>query len=287
MCEFLEPAWRTNLKDKLLTILNGVICDDYLIKILDDDSLIKYWTSAFTHKSSKFDNNNAMFIVLGSQVMNYTFTQYLRTKFRDDIDPQKITLLLNKYISAQFLSGISDHLELSQYTHYDPNQVKTNDFMIKAVFGCLDTIINDKIQMHMGYICCYNLLQVIFEDVVINLDDVKRDSISQLNEIHNQLHWKQPKYVVNESNSPQRTRYLVKIINYKGNLIGSAYDNKLNFAKFSAAEDALRKLKKKGITTETASQYKINHDQGYQNQYQTQYKYDTEAEKRYNESPKI
>lgn len=171
-----KSLWVNNLnylKDKIAAILENVVREEDMEKILNEDTLVNYWAVAFTHKSADVEINNSTFGVYGMEMITFAFSQYIRSKFGDQLDANKITLLVNSYINSKSLIEIGDQLGLREYIWYDPTFCHSEDFIIKAFFGCLNNIIDDKVQKLFGYICCYNLLKKLFNDIAIDLDEIK------------------------------------------------------------------------------------------------------------------
>ena len=89
-------------------------------------------------------------------------------------------MTLNKYITNKFLRLLSQELGLFEFVQYEDCKSNT-DIIMKAFFGCLSRIVDEKLcQKHFGYVVCYRLVEIIFSDVKIQTE---KDSKTQLKEL--------------------------------------------------------------------------------------------------------
>lgn len=248
------------LKDKIYNILKDVLDNHDLGKILSEDSMNEYWTPAFIHKSSESEKDNSKFAIFGMDVIKLAFSQYLRTE-RETSDANVIALTTNKYITSRSLRSISEKIGLLEYVQYDESYRNQNeDLIMKAFFGCLNNIIDDKIQKHFGYVCCYKLVEILFKDVEL---EVERDPKSQLKEIYEKMNWTQPEYITNNN--------ITKIIACKGKVVGTGYGIERKESELNAIKNALLKLERRGISLKTVESYRINEIQALEDKYKKQY----------------
>jgi dsRNA-specific ribonuclease len=247
------------LKDKIYNILKDVVDNHDLEKILSEDSMNEYWTPAFIHKSAECEKDNSKFAVFGIDVIRLAFSQYLRTQ-KGPSDANVITLTMNKHITSKSLHFISEKIGLLEYVQYDESYRNENeDLIMKAFFGCLNNIIDDKIQQHFGYVCCYKLVEILFKDIEL---EVERDPKSQLKEIYEKMNWTQPKYITNNNN-------ITKIIANKGKLVEVGYGIARKESELNAIKNAL--LERRGISLKTVELYRINEIQAFEVKYKKQY----------------
>lgn len=196
-----ELIQMSKLRVKITEILKNVMGDE-LSKILDEEALKNYWNLAFTHKSLEVEKNNGMFIFIGNNVLPFIFSQYIYSEFRDRLNEEKANLLLNKFMAHEFQANMIDRLGLMEYIKFNPdyNIDKAKGHIFKAFFGCLNSIIDDRFKPHHGYIYCYELLKILLTntDISTYLDEIRKDTKTELKELHEKMGWSQPTYIIND-----------------------------------------------------------------------------------------
>lgn len=265
-----EPLWVNNLsllQDKIASILENVVEPDLLKEILDEND----WRLAFTHKSADPKENNSTFAVYGMETIKFVFLQYLREKFGNRLDADKLTLLQNKYINNKSFADLAEDLELIEYVRYDPNRCRSDeDMIIRAFFGCLYNMFNG----NDGYTYCYDLIEFLFSDIT---DVIEKDAKSQLKEIYEKMGWGTPQYIMNKS----KNQCIIK--SKIGKVVGIGSGSRKIDAEIAASKNALDRLTKKGITLETVEEYKAKRNQLQNQECQKQYARVEEAIQRHNQ----
>lgn len=281
-----QPRWindLTHLQRKVYEILKTAnMPDETAYKILDGDSIINYWALVFTHKSIDTKRNYETLEFYGDKVMNFAFSQYIRSKFGKELNQEKATLLLNKWMSKKFQAQLSRQLGLVEYIWFDPEYPKVNisvqEDILEAFFGCLNNILEDKVKRGHGYIYCYDLIEALFKDVDIKLEEIQKDPKTQLKEIYDKMGWGSPQYTKNKLGE----EFQVDVLSYEGDVIGTGYGSQKEAA-FIAAQNALIKLASKGTTLKTAEKFKLERNRERNTEFNHQYKRVEEAIKKHND----
>lgn len=259
-----EPAWVKNIKllqEKVYSIVGKVSDPGHTVALLDEYALKNYWAKCFTHKSVDPTNNYDTMEFYGDKVMNFVFSAYIRKRFEDKLDQAKGTLILNQYMSKPFQAELAERLGLPEYIRYDPACPNVNtsvkEDVLEAFFGCLNNLVDDRIQEGMGSIYCRNLITEIFNTVPISPEDIQKDPKTRLKELFEKLGWGEPSYVTKNSDDPRQGEYRVDIRNRTtGALLGTGYGSSKK-AEAQAAENALNKLAEEGVTLEFADKEKL------------------------------
>jgi dsRNA-specific ribonuclease len=261
-----QPEWVSNpqlLQRKIVSIIGRIMDPSHINALLDETALRQYWAVAFTHKSVDANNNYETFEFYGDKVMNYAFAMHIRKRFEDKLNQAKGTLLMNQYMSETFQAQLAECLGLPEYVRFDPQvpdiNTKIKEDITEAFFGCLNNLANDRIEPEgsMGYPYCYNLLNVIMNQIPISLESVQKDPVTQLKELFEKLAWGAPSYVQRNSDDPSRGPVKTEVrAATTGELLGIGYGTQ-DEARFQASAAALKKLADQGITVEYADREKM------------------------------
>ena len=253
--------WSDNiavLQQAVYTVLTPVLSPKYVGVLLSEEAMKDYWILAFTHKSvAPFPNNLEGFEFDGDKCLARQFNKYLQSRFGIRLNPKQGTYFQNTYMSKKFQAELSQKLGLDKLVRYDPTVEKVTKSIAEDVFeafaGALCALVDDKIQNGLGDIFVFNFLTVLFTDVPLSLDEVTRDSISNLKELFDKMKWGDVVYVIENSDRPNLGETKVTVRSAHGDVIGYGYGDQSE-AKNAAAAMALENLAKQGITEETASQ---------------------------------
>lgn len=278
----VQPAWVTNLgllQKKIYEILARIgIIEIHVNLLLDMEAMTNYWSRVFTHKSIDANpkKNYETPEFFGDLGMKYTFSLIIYEKFGDDINQANGTLLMNKYMSREFQAMIADKLGLVEYVRFDPespNVIESvKEDVLEAFFGCLDLLVNTRIGRGMGCVYCYNLMEYIFRDITIVLEDVQKDPVTLIKELFEKYNWGYPNYTILNSDDPRLGSVKVEIRNPQtGTLLGTGYGNKPK-AEANAALNALKKLEQEGCTVEAADRDKLERQRYNNPEFDKQYK---------------
>ena len=261
-----QPAWVNNirlLQEKVYGIIVRVMDASHMNALLDQEALTKFWARAFTHKSVEADpqKNYDTFEFYGDKIMNDVFSDHIRKRFEDRIDQAKGTLLMNKYMSKEFQASLAEKLGLPEFIRFDPEfpnvNVNVKEDVLEAFFGCLKILADDRIQQGFGYIYCFNLINLIFNDIPIILEQIQKDPITLLKERFEKLGWGAPQYTNKNSDDPRLGEKKVEIRGGRtGDLLGVGYGSQAK-AEAAAAQNALDKLDQAGITLEYADNERL------------------------------
>lgn len=264
-CVREQPAWVTNpnlLSEAILNLfIKYELLDDLdtFREIFSAPAMESYWMKCFTHKSIDSEYNNDAFEFYGDKVLGYSFSKYLRKRFRDRLDQASGTLLQAKYMSKQYQAQMSRELGLVELLRYDPEatvSVHVQEDTFEAFAGCLDIIIDEYVVEGAGASCVFNLILALFEKVEIDLDKLDRDDKTMLKEIYDKLGWGKPIYSVNLSDRPDLGTHRAIVVSQVGDTIGVGYGCEKK-ASFEAAAQALIYLKEEGFDWESADKMKL------------------------------
>ena len=288
MTTLYQPKWVTDksiLQSSLSKILSLVVTNpDHMKKLIDQDSIDKYWIKCFTHKSVDSENNYEMMEFYGDSVLRYAFVMYLRKSTNGKLTEMNATLALSQYMSKPFQAQLAKKLGLDKLVRYDPTQPDINldvqEDILESFFGTFNLIVEDKIYEGMGYSYCYNLIAILFQNIQININTIKQDPKTRLKNLYDKLDWGPVNYV-DKLIDPKTGEYLVELRSPTGNLLGSSRGKK-NRAKFRVAEQALETLKKLGMTEEKAETMKIERSRKKSPEFDEQYRRATKALQEYN-----
>jgi dsRNA-specific ribonuclease len=254
--------------------------------IFDQDAMINYWIPAFTHKTVDATNNYETLEFYGDKVLNYSFSQYLRRRLGKDLDESKGTLLINMYMSKMYQAELASRMGLPELIRYDPEEPKLSTSIKEDAFeafsGALNNLAEDKIKPGLGPVYIFNMLVKLFEDVEINLEDVRRDVITELKEIYEKMGWGAPFYDTQESDNPQLGPKKTEIRSRTGIVLGVGYGN-TDISKFEAAKQALETLSSEGVTWESADKAKLERTRERNRDFDEQYQRVEAAMKKFNE----
>jgi dsRNA-specific ribonuclease len=275
-----QPEWVTNiclLQRKIHIILRSVIDPSHINALLDQDALIKYWTRTFTHKSVDADpqKNYETYEFYGDKVMNDTFSDHCRTRFGDEVNQANGTLLMNKYMSKEFQAGLAEQLGLPEYVRFDITKdinINVKEDVLESFFGCLKILADDRIYQGLGYVYCLNLMNHIFNNIPIVLEDIRKDPVTLLKERFEKLSWGQPQYDYKNSENPSLGEVRAEIRDGNtGKLLGVGYGSKPK-AEAAAAQNALQVIEAQGYTLEYADAYRLERQRTRNPEFDKQYR---------------
>jgi len=288
-----QPEWVNDLSilqnaiyEILIRKLKIELDRNLIDQLFDQESLLKYWVPAFTHKTVDPTDNYEKLEFYGDKVLGYVFTQYLRRRFGKELDEAKATLLLNKYMSTEYLAFLARQLGLPELMRYNPEtpEVATSvqEDAFEAFAGALNNLSEDKIKPGLGPILIFNMLTTLFKDVPIKLADVEKDAITMLKEIYEKMGWGRPAYIIEHSDRPELGPTKATIRTQTGDILGVGYGSKSG-AQNQASENALETLASQGVTWETADIRKLERKRDRNPEFERQYQRMTTGINRLNE----
>lgn len=179
-------------------------------------------------------------------------------------------------MSKKFQAGLAEKLGLPEFIRFDPQypdvNINVKEDVLEAFFGCLKILADDRIYPGMGYIYCFNLINRIFKDIVIVLEDIQKDPVTLLKERFEKLGWGAPQYITKNSDNPRLGGVKIEIKDgSKGTLLGIGYGSK-NEAEAAAAQNALQKIEEKGYTLEYADELKLERQRTRNPEFEKQYR---------------
>ena len=196
----------------------------------------------------------------GDKTLNHAFLSYIREVFDNKINPQQGTLMLNKYMSKMFQANLATKLKLADYVRYDAKihdaTVHIREDVFEAFIGAFEQCTDDRIQKGLGYVYCFNYIILLFNEIPINIEDVKKDDVTQLKELFEKLDWGEPAYIKSASEEPSKGEYRTDIRSVTGDIIGTGYGSESG-SRIIAATMALKFLAEKGYTLEIAETKRV------------------------------
>jgi dsRNA-specific ribonuclease len=145
--------------------------------ILLEPSSIFYFKQAFTHSSISEECNYEFFEQLGDIMVNKFLVWYFHRRFTQlhtALGVKVIARLRIKYGSKNFLFSLAEKYGFWNYIQAT-DEVKEADRrslledVFEAVFGVIEYLIDERLHRGLGYICCYNLLQSIYDPIPIDI----------------------------------------------------------------------------------------------------------------------
>ncbi len=280
--QYLSVDDKKKLQDFIWSLIHPVIEPAHAQFILDELSMDKYWIPAFTHVS--FDatqgKNYEQLEFYGDKTLNHAFLAYIREVFDNKINPQQGTLMLNKYMSKMFQAGLATKLKLTDYVRYDAKihdaTVHIREDVFEAFIGAFEQCTDERIQKGLGYVYCFNYIALLFNNISINIEDVKKDDVTQLKELFEKLNWGEPNYIKSSSEDPSKGEYRTDIRTVTGDIIGTGYGSESG-SRIIAATMAIRYLAGKGYTLEIAENKRVTQNRKQNPELDLQYRRIDEA----------
>lgn len=270
----MAPTWTKNQK-----YLSSTLFDIFVNKLhfqldkeethvfFNQEAVEKYWIPAFTHRSISSINNYESLEFYGDKVLGYAFSQYLRERFtvngKQTLTHDKATLFMSKYMSKRFQADLSDTLGLPNLVWVDDDVEEASLSLKEDVFESFSGAMNNIASDHygqgtpIGFTFVFNMLVTLFENVKLDLKTINRDYRSQFKEIMEKIKAPVPTYRYFKSDNRSKGSVLAEIRNDVGDLIGEAYAHDKDTAYQKASQNALRRLKQKGITLRTANEMQM------------------------------
>lgn len=149
---------------------------DAIEKISSNDT----WEIAFTHITYNPNpgENYEIFEKIGDAAMKLAFSEYLFQKF-DMITESEIGEYQNHFLSKVEQSKLSNEVGLPDFILTPlPKTIHMAEDVLESFFGAL-LLIGNNYKFGLGYVLCYNLIVLLFED--INLEEEEDFSIAKTN----------------------------------------------------------------------------------------------------------
>ena len=290
-----EPTWvhdpqilQKNLYQIFLRIFKEVE-PSHLQHFFDGVALQNYWAKCFTHASVDSTNNYEKLEFYGDKVLNHAFAEYLRLRFKDELNQANGTLLLNQYMSKKFQAQLARELGLSELIRFDPEyprvSVSVQEDIFEAFAGCIHNIAEDRIGRGLGQVYVFNMIAELFDPIPIVLAEVEKDKKTILKEIYEKMAWGEPNYVYKNTDNPSLGPFRVEVRSRTGDLLGFGYGSE-GEAPFEAAANALKTLEAQNITWESADQARTERNRIRNPEFDRQYRRVQNAIERLNEQAK-
>ena len=171
--------------------LSRIIPEDQLPYYLTDETMMT-WMKAFTHETKDYNFNYEELEIMGDRVLELTFVDYLMQR-NPNIKKNGISALKDRYMSKPFQRTLSRQLGFGDWIRVRDMRVNIHIFedVFESFFGALFVVSNNISNSTFGYLNCYNMLLIIFNDVDINFNLVYGRGITQIKEMFEGLGWGQ------------------------------------------------------------------------------------------------
>ena len=252
--------WENNtniLRDKVVSVLRlAKIPESAITQMTDESGMKEYWIPAFTHATIDAENNYETLEFYGDSACKAAFLNFTQVK-GIKVNQATGTRLVNYYMSVYKQAEFARKLDLVRYIRYaekDIDSVAEDAF--ESFFGALNNCANVKVRPAMGAIFCYNLIMYIFRGEVIEIDEIQKDFVTQLKELHDKIGIEKPRYISIASDVPGRGPMKTVVKTPDGQNIGIAYGKK-DKSEQEAARLAIIYYADKGITAEKLEEQRL------------------------------
>jgi dsRNA-specific ribonuclease len=267
--------WAINLQSFIYDLLEPIIPDKEKRKKYVDEKTMPIWIRAFTHPSYNINTGqnfeNLEFI--GDKMLGLTFSKYIMDKFPNE-NEQGYTELNRAYMSAEIQGKLSRGLNLPSYLRVAVSKEKMsmNDVkdIFESFFGAL-MYTSDKVREGTGYINCFNMVVYLFKDININIDEVKGETKTQVQQIFKRFGFENPGetqfqptkgvFVTDITLLAEHIEFLrLYGVDIANRVIGTGRGNTPSVSASIAYKNASETLASYGINSDWATQVKQNSD---------------------------
>ncbi len=213
---------------------------------LTDENLLD---EALTHPSYNFENNkeNApdyeRLEFLGDSVLRLAASNYLFSKYKE-YPEGKLTKIRSFLVSDEFLYKIALKLNIKQYINIGIHEEKNGGREKESILACAMEAILGAIFKNCGYNTAQNFIYKIYDDMVINIDEIllSYNSKEILQQYTQNIGKDLPVYkVLDEKGLEHNKTYIVNVF-YRGEELGVGSAKTKKEAEKNAALNALKKL---------------------------------------------
>ena len=287
----IRPQMNTDLIQPLQVILAKLgFTTEEITAMFDTYDKYGVWLSTFTHKKISHEFNYETLETIGDKAIFASFTEYLRRRFSPQpvppesqtnwqgqpvfnvrllnpaLDPQKITLIHNMYMSEitqpQLLKdlGLTELITPVTFGDDDTSREQRNKMeedIFEAFMGAIFIVGQDSYPQHpRGYEYQRRIFEPLFNNKEIDLNIVQQNYVTQLKEMYE--HYPGWTALNNDNFSREVTKqetrghYKFTIRGQSGDVIGIGYGNSKKQAQQEASREALEYWAGKGFTPEDA-----------------------------------
>lgn len=293
---------RPQLIDDLIRPLQGIMAKlgftpEEITAMFDTYDKYEVWLSTFTHKKISHEFNYETLETIGDKAIFASFTEYLRRRFSPQpitpdiqtnwqgqpvfnvrllnpaLDPQKITLIHNMYMSEITQPQLLKELGLTELITpitFDDDTTgeqrnKMEEDVFEAFMGAIFVLGQDSYPQHpKGYEYHQKVFEPLFNNKEINLDVVQQNYVTQLKEMYEHYPgWtalNNDNFTLEVTKKDPRGHYKFTIRGQDGTVIGTGYGDNKKQAQQEASREALEYWAGKGFTPEDALQKKRDQD---------------------------
>ena len=253
--------WKAGLEEFIRGMLEKILPAEDIPPYLSEESM-KIWTQAFTHETRDANFNYEELELVGDRVLELTFTKYLLMRI-EGIKKNGVSALKDRYMSKSFQHTIAKNLGFGPWIRVRDmtTNISVLEDVFESFFGALFDVSNTLTAYAYGYLNCFNLLTVIFNDIPLNLAYIHGRSKTQLKEWFEGLGWVPPgqgppEEVITSDVGVKATIYLseegFRYLTNRGfkvnRALGSAIGNTKKVATHEAYDNAFEYLNSIGVT---------------------------------------
>jgi dsRNA-specific ribonuclease len=183
------------VSDDLLNESREVAVSKKYRAYLLDDSGMTYFKTSFTHVTEDSNNNYETLEFLGDLTFNKCVGWYLPRRYPQLYSPEATEILTKLkifIIQSKQMGALAEKSGFLKFIRYDPSSIdfkKTNtqkilEDVFEACFGAIESVLDTKIKIGVGYTVCYNIIKKILdsENYSLRFEDLV-DPITHLKEI--------------------------------------------------------------------------------------------------------
>lgn len=173
------------LKIHIRAILKSAdLVDEYIDLLTDDKSMLEF-TKAFTHTSIDPIQNYEFYEILGDATTNKVVVWYFVRRFpqifdealgkKGNMGPVAIMARLkqngvSKKTYAQFSHSLGFWNFIKRHSDEDKNKTKLMEDVFESFCGCLELLVDTRIDNHVGYSVIYVIMKALMDKINVSLD---------------------------------------------------------------------------------------------------------------------
>lgn len=242
--------------------------DSVYQQVLTDPLSLKLYQKAFTHVSFDPYNNYEVYEQLGDITVNKFLVWYFYQRFpsfHSTYGVKIVARLRIKYGSKQFLSSLAERLGFWKMIRVaemisQGKRMSILEDVFEAFIGVTEYIIDQRMHLGLGYLCCYKILKSWLDVVPVDISyeqlfdaktrlkelfDINKDSLGTMTYEY-------------EKQSTGQSRVQIFRTNHQEKIFIAAGQSMINKAQAEqdASEEALRVLARQGYIRETPIEYR-------------------------------
>ncbi len=164
-------GWEAALKTHLLRVVLPSFVKNSQDRVkLVNKSAMKVWVKVFTHRSYDPGYNYEILERIGDKILDVVFTDYLRQRYKGDINEGEIAELNRAYMSKDFQSKLSRLYKFNYFVRTNTSKVDINieEDLFEAFIGGLFDASNIAFGYGSGLAFSFNFITATFNKVEVN-----------------------------------------------------------------------------------------------------------------------